>query len=96
MYGTHLIAGETHQQALYLTLHLTTTMCGHKLSEDLCNITIRMLPVPDISDIEAYTGVSRSRIERVQTLYNRKGHGYKARDTRVMGGVTNSHSRTFR
>ena len=60
-------------------------MRGRKLSEDLCNVIIRMLPVLDISDIAAYTGVSKSRIQRVRALYNRTGHGYIARDTRMMG-----------
>ncbi|KAH9991333.1 hypothetical protein BJV74DRAFT_795937 [Russula compacta] len=60
-------------------------MCGCKLSEALCNIIICMLPVLDISDIEAYTGVSKSQIQRVQALYNQTGHGYKVRDTRRMG-----------
>jgi hypothetical protein len=60
-------------------------MRGHKLSEDLYNVIIRMLPVLDVSDIEAYTGVSKSRIQRVRALYNRTGLGYKAQDTRMMG-----------
>jgi transposase len=60
-------------------------MRGRKISEDLCNVITRMLPVLDISDIQAYTGVSKSQIQRVRALYNRTGHGYKARDTRMMG-----------
>jgi hypothetical protein len=59
-------------------------MRGHKPSKDLYNVIIHMLPVLDVSDIEAYTGVSKSRIQRVQALYNRTGLGYKARDTRMM------------
>ncbi|KAG2351914.1 hypothetical protein BDR07DRAFT_1440887 [Suillus spraguei] len=49
------------------------TMKGHTSSQELCEIIIRMLPLLDTSEIMAYTGASKSTIERIARCYKLTG-----------------------
>jgi hypothetical protein len=52
-------------------------MHGRQFSEDLCNAIARMLPLLEIPEIEAYTGVSKRQIQRIRTIYSRTGRAYR-------------------
>ncbi|KAG1843120.1 hypothetical protein DFJ58DRAFT_844432 [Suillus subalutaceus] len=52
-------------------------MKGHKSSQELCEIIIRMLPLLDTSKIMAYTGASKSTIEKIAQCYQLTGKPYK-------------------
>jgi hypothetical protein len=56
---------------------LPPTMKGHKSSQELCEIIIRMLPLLDTSKIMAYTGASKSTIEKIARCYQLTGKPYK-------------------
>ncbi|KIJ48329.1 hypothetical protein M422DRAFT_45349 [Sphaerobolus stellatus SS14] len=48
-------------------------MHGHKVSEDVAWIVIRMLPTLSLTRISAYTGLSEQKIRDIKYLYQQTG-----------------------
>lgn len=60
-------------------------MRGQKVSEDLCVAITRMLPVLNVFEIEAYTGVSKKKIQEIRACYHRTGKAFRPRKTQRLG-----------